>query len=263
MNILERIAESQRVLVARRRRERPLRELRAAVSAALAPRGGFARALRRGPDGGVHFICEIKHASPTAGVLREPFEPETLARAYAAGGAAAISVVTEERFFLGTRDTLLRVRRTVELPLLMKDFVIDPYQVIEARVLGADAILFIASLLAAPELERFLELAAELGLESVVEVHDEAELERALGSGAPVVGVNNRDLVSFQVDLATTERLSRLMPADRVLVSESGIRTRDDVLRLEQTPVDAVLVGETLMRAESPASALGRLMGEA
>jgi indole-3-glycerol phosphate synthase len=170
-------------------------------------------------------------------------------------------VVTEERFFLGTPDTLRQVRQAVGQPVLMKDFVIDPYQIVEALVLGADAILLIASLLSPNDLKRFLEQTGEVGLECLVEVHDEAELESALGSGAPVVGVNNRDLVNFQVDLGTTERLSRLMPADRVLVSESGIRTRDDILRLEQSPVDAVLIGETLMRADSPAQALGRLMG--
>jgi indole-3-glycerol phosphate synthase len=209
----------------------------------------------------VRFICEIKHASPSAGVLREPFDPESLARAYAAAGAAAISVVTEERFFLGARESLGRVRRAVDLPVLMKDFIVDAYQIVEARALGADAVLLIASLLPPADLERFAAEAVELGLECLVEVHDEVELERALESGAPVVGVNNRDLASFQVDLGTTERLSRLLPADRVLVSESGIRTRDDVLRLEQAPVDAVVVGETLMRAESPELALGRLMG--
>jgi indole-3-glycerol phosphate synthase len=210
----------------------------------------------------VRFICEIKHASPSAGVLREPFDPESIATAYAAAGAAAISVVTEERFFLGTRDTLLRVRRVVMSPVLMKDFVIDPYQIVEARVLGADAVLLITSLLDQHQLREFRACAAELGLECLVEVHDETEVERAVESGAEVLGVNNRDLGSFQVDLGTTERLIRLMPHDRVVVSESGIRTRDDVLRLEQSPVDAVLVGETLMRAESPAHMLERLMGE-
>lgn len=255
-SILQRIVASQRAAVARRRRERPLRELRAGTEAALAPRGSFAQALRRGPEGHVRFICEIRSA-PT-----EPTDPRTLAQTYAAGGAAAISVVTEERFFLGTRDTLALVRQVVDRPVLMKDFVIDAYQIFEARALGADAVLLISSLLVgAGELEQFLSQAAEIGLECLVEVHDEPELERALECGALVVGVNNRDLDSFQVDLKTTERLSRLVPADRVLVSESGIRTREDVLRLEQSPVDAVLVRESLTRADSPAGGLGRLMG--
>jgi indole-3-glycerol phosphate synthase len=261
MSILHRIAESQRAQVTRRRRERSLRELKASIDPELAPRGAFAMSLRRVHEGGVRFICEIKHASPTAGVLREPFEPETLAHAYADGGAAAISVVTEERYFLGDRNTLCKVRRVVDQPVLMKDFVIDPYQIFEARALGADAILLIAALVVAEDLRRFICLASELGLECLVEVHDEAELERAIESGALVLGVNNRDLVSFQVDLSTTERLSRLMPTDRILVSESGIRTRDDILRLEQTPVDAVLIGETLIRAQRPTQALERLMG--
>ena len=261
MSILHRIAESQRALVARRRRERPLKDLKAEIDPRLAPRGSFAPRLRRRRDSSMRFICEIKHASPTAGVLREPFDPESIARAYAAAGAAAISVVTEERFFLGTRDTLLQVRRVVDQPVLMKDFVIDAYQIVEARVLGADAVLLITALLDRDQLREFGALAAELGLECLVEVHDEVELERAVEITAEVVGVNNRNLASFQVDLATTERLTRLMPPDRVVVSESGIRTRDDILRLEQAPVDAVLVGEALMRAENPAQMLERLKG--
>jgi indole-3-glycerol phosphate synthase len=261
MSILQRIAESQRAQVARRRREVGLRELKLSIDPEVAPRGNFGRSLRRVHGVGLRFICEIKHASPTAGVLREPFEPEALAHAYADGGAAAISVVTEERFFLGDRDSLAKVRRSVDQPVLMKDFVIDPYQIYEARVLGADAVLLIAALLLAGELRRFILLATELGLECLVEVHDEAELERAIESGALVLGVNNRDLVSFQVDLGTTERLSQLLPGDRLLVSESGIRTRDDIIRLEQTPVDAVLIGETLMRADRPTQMLERLMG--
>jgi indole-3-glycerol phosphate synthase len=262
MNLLQRIAKSQRAQVARRRRARPLRELRAAIDSALAPRGFFARALRRGAAGHVRVICELRPASPGPGGGREPAEPAELARAYHAGGADAIAVVTEERFFLGARDTLLRVRQVVDCPVLMKDFVVDAYQIVEARVLGADAVLLIPSLLfGAGELEHLLAEAGELGLECLVEVHDESELERALASGAVVVGVNNRDLGSFQVDLGITERLSRLFPADRVLVSESGIRTRDDILRLEQSPIDAVLVGGT--RAESPTQTLGRLVGGA
>lgn len=260
MNILERITESQRARVARRRRQRSLRELRASIDPELAPRGTFARSLRRVSDVGVRFICEIKHPTPPA-TLREPYPPEALAYACSEGGAAAIAVVTEERYFLGDRGTVGRVRRAVDRPVLMKDFVVDPYQLVEARVLGADAVLLIAALLGADGLRRFIGLARKLGLECLVEIHDEAELERAIDSGAWVLVVNNRDLATFQVDLATTERLCRLLPADCVLVSEGGIRTRDDILRLEQTPVDAVLLDETLVRADNPAQVLGRLMG--
>lgn len=265
MNLLQRIAASQRALVARRRRERPLRELRAAIDPALAPRGTFARALRRGPAGRVRVICELAPAAPArSGHGREPGDPVALARAYASGGADAIAVVTEERFFLGARDTLHRVREVADRPILMKDLVVDAYQIVEARVLGADAVLILPSLLyGAGALAALLALAGELGLECLVEVHDESQLEHALVSGAVVVGVNNRDLESFQVDLGTTERLSRLLPAGCVLVSESGIRTRDDVLRLEQSPVDAILVGATRALAESPGQALERLLGGA
>jgi indole-3-glycerol phosphate synthase len=262
MNLLQRIAAAQRALVARRRRERPLRELRAAIDPALAPRGTFARALRRGPAGRVRVICELAPAGVRPGPAREPFDPAALARAYASGGADAIAVVTEERFFLSARDTILRVRRVADRPVLMRDLVVDAYQIVEARVLGADAVLILPSLLAgAGALAALLALAGEFGLECLVEVHDESELEHALTSGAVVVGVNNRDLGSFQVDLGTTERLSRLLPPGCVLVSESGIRTRDDVLRLEQSPVDAILVGATRTLAESPAQALERLLG--
>lgn len=265
MNLLQRIAASQRALVARRRRERPLRELRAAIDSALAPRGIFARALRRGPAGRVRVICELAPGtSARHGSTREPLDPVALARAYASGGADAIAVVTEERFFLGARNTLHRVRQVADCPVLMKDLVVDAYQIVEARVLGADAVLLIPSLLfGAGELAALLAQAGELGLECLVEVHDESELEHALLSGAAVVGVNNRNPGSFQVDLGTTERLSRLLPAGCVLVSESGIRTRDDVLRLEQAAVDAILVGATRTLAGSPTQALERLLGSA
>lgn len=261
MNILERIADSQRSEVARRRRQRSLRDLREAIDPALAPRGHFAARLRRPPGEQLHFICEIKRASPSAGIINQSANPEELARTYEQNGAAAISVVTEERFFLGDRQVLRTVRQVAAQPVLMKDFVIDPYQLTEARWLGADAVLLIAALLDRQALRAFLAQAGELQLECLVEVHDEAQVEQSLEAGAAVIGINNRDLTSFQVRLDTTERLSRLLPADRVLVSESGIRTRDDVLQLENWPVDAVLVGETLMRATHPGTMLGRLMG--
>ncbi|MGD8396503.1 MAG: indole-3-glycerol phosphate synthase TrpC [Candidatus Eiseniibacteriota bacterium] len=261
MNILERIAESQRADLARRRRQRSLRDLRDEIDPGLAPRGCFGASLRRAPGDRIRFICEIKRASPSAGVLRQRLDPSELARTYEASGAAAISVVTEERFFLGDRETLRLVRQQATCPVLMKDFVIDAYQLVEARWLGADAVLLIAALLDRAQLASLLAGARELQLEVLVEVHDEAQLEASIEAGAPIVGINNRDLTSFQVTLETTERLSRLLPVDRILVSESGIKTRDDVLRLECTPVDALLVGETLMRAARPGETLWRLMG--
>ncbi len=260
MTILERIAERQRTDVIRRRKRRPLKTLESEFDANLAPRALFARRLRRDVGAGVRAICEIKRASPTAGVLRESLEPGQIALDYEAAGAAAISVVTEEHFFLGARTSLTAVRRTSGCPVLMKDFLIDRYQLYEARALGADAVLLIAALLPAPELKSFLELAQSLCLECLVEVHNERELEAALAAEARILGVNNRDLTNFQVNLATTERLGRLVPGDRLLVSESGIKTHDDVLRLQAGPVDAILVGEALMRAADPGRALVQLL---
>ena len=241
----------------------------------------FAAALRQP---GVSLIAEVKKASPSRGLLCRDFDPATLASTYARGGAAAISVLTDARFFQGQLEYLTTVKETVSgkrekketretdgaaatnlpisqstnLPVLRKDFIYDPYQVVEARVAGADALLLIAAVLGDNELRSLLAETRRYGMEALVEVHDEAEVERALLAGAQVIGVNNRDLRTFDVDIATTERLRPLIPADRVLVSESGIHTPADVRRLKEMGVDAMLVGESLVAAR-PEERLGKV----
>ncbi len=212
---------------------------------------------------GMHFICEIKKASPSQGVIRQDFNPAALARAYAESGAAAISVLTEERFFQGRLEYLATAGEATQhkLPLLRKDFIIDPYQVYEARARGADAILLIAAILAPPQLRSLLELARSLGMDAVVEAHSGSDVKSAVDSGADVIGLNNRDLDTFKVDLTVTERLRPLVPPGKIVVAESGIHARAGVLRMQAAGVNAVLVGEALMRAPDPAAKLKELRG--
>ena len=240
----------------------------------------FAAALRQP---GVSLIAEVKKASPSRGLLCRDFDPAMLASTYARGGAAAISVLTDARFFQGQLEYLTTVKETLQKegergrererekqspphpltpspppPVLRKDFIYDPYQIVEARVAGADALLLIVAVLGDNELRSLLAETRRYGMEALVEVHDEAEVERALAAGALVIGVNNRDLRTFNVDIATTERLRPLIPADRVLVSESGIHGPDDVRRLAAMGVDAMLVGESLVTAR-PEERLGKV----
>ncbi|MCC7206223.1 MAG: indole-3-glycerol phosphate synthase TrpC [Anaerolineae bacterium] len=221
---------------------------------------GFARALRR-EDGAVAVIAEIKHASPSKGVLIEPFDPVMLARTYQSGGAAALSVLTDRDFFQGSLDDLRAARAEVALPVLRKDFTIDVRQIIEAARAGADAILLIAAILDDARLRDLHDAARGCGLDALVEVHDEAELDRALELGAPLVGVNNRDLHTFQVNLDVTRRLAARIPPDRTLVAESGIFTRGDVERMAAAGAHAVLVGESLVKAPDIAAQLRALVG--
>lgn len=235
-----------------------LTELRAAVLDAP-PARDFAAALRGDQ---VRVIAEIKRASPSEGAIRpEGFDPRDIARDYESAGAAALSVLTDERFFDGRLEHLRAARAAVEIPVLRKDFVIDERQVYEARAAGADAVLLVVAVLDGGRLAELRALAHELGLAALVEAHDEAEVEAALAAGAQIIGVNNRDLRSFTVDLATTERLAQMVPADRLLVAESGVHTRADVERLAAAGADAVLVGTALMRAEDPGEALRELAG--
>jgi indole-3-glycerol phosphate synthase len=223
----------------------PLQAVQAAAAQADAPRE-FAAALRRP---GVSLIAEIKRASPSKGPLCPDLDPVALAGEYERGGASAISVLTDEHFFQGSLEDLRAVRQSVGLPVLRKDFTIDPYQVYQARAAGADAILLIVAALDDEALHLLHRLAAELGLAALVEVHSAAELVRALKVGPAIVGVNNRDLQTFEVSLDTTARLRPLVPAGVALVSESGVHSRSDVARLETLGVDAILVGEALVRA--------------
>ena len=246
--ILDEILSWKRVEVARRMRALPLAAVMDAAAAAPAPRD-FCAALRQP---GVSLIAEVKRASPSKGVIRADVDPAALARAYEAGGAAAISVLTDERFFQGSLADLGAARDAVTLPVLRKDFVIDAYQVYEARAAGADAVLLIAAALVDDALQALHVLARELGMAALVEVHDAAELARAMAIDPRVIGVNNRDLRTFRVDLETTAQLRARVPSGVVLVAESGIRGPEDVARLASIGADAMLVGEALVRAPVP-----------
>ncbi len=219
----------------------------------------FAEVLRREAE--ITVIAEIKKASPSAGVIRDDVEPEAVARTYADHGAAAISILTERHFFQGDIGTLRRVRQVVELPLLCKDFFIDPYQVVEARAHGADAVLLIVAALEEQQLAELHQLAMELGMEALVEVHDEDELRRAQNVGASLVGINNRDLVTFAVNPEVARRLGPLAAKSATVVAESGIKTSEDVAALSGCGIDAVLIGEALMRSADIGAALERFIG--
>lgn len=257
--ILDEILDHKRGELARARATRSPEALSRAAESIEAPTRGFARALREAPP--PRIIAEIKRRSPSRGEIRADFDPVACATAYHEGGAAALSVLTDERFFGGHLDFLAKVRAAVPLPLLRKDFVIDSCQIDEARVAGADAVLLIVAALPQPELVSLQARARALGLDALVEVHDEAELDRALEAGATLVGVNNRDLRSFETDLAVSERLAPRVPEPVVLVAESGIFTREDVDRLGRAGAHAFLVGESLMRQSDMAGALRSLRG--
>lgn len=252
MTILDTIvAEKKREVAALPARAVTVRHLRAALARRGLPRD-FSQALRHPPKGPVALIAEVKKASPSAGVICPDFDPVRIARAYEAAGAACLSVLTDAPFFQGSLAYLRQIRAAVGLPLLRKDFILDARQILEAIEWGADAILLIVAILPEARLRRLHTLAAQAGLAVLVEVHDEAELERALAAGAQLIGVNNRNLKTFQVDLATTERLAarlRQAPAGpaRLLVAESGIRSRADVTRLRHAGAQAILVGESLV----------------
>lgn len=256
--ILDEIVTSKRREVEAARRLLPLDELEA--RAAEAPPVRDFRAALAGP-GPIRLIAEVKKASPSARVIREDFDPIAIARAYQGHGASCLSVLTDVPYFQGHLSYLARIRASVVIPLLRKDFLIDDYQVVEARLAGADAVLLIAEILDDDALRRLLERARGLGMAALVEFHDEANLPRVLDAGADLVGINNRDLRRFETDLDRTFRLRDRVPPGVVLVSESGIRTRADVERLEAAGVSAILVGETLMRAPDIGRATLELLG--
>jgi indole-3-glycerol phosphate synthase len=257
--ILDRIVADKRVELAVAKARVRLAEMRKRAEKAPKPRG-FAAALA-GPR--IALIAEVKKASPSRGVLRADFDPVWIAGRYAEGGAAAISVLTDEKHFQGRLEHLTAIREKLPdgPPLLRKDVLFDEYQLYEARAAGADAVLLIVAVLEQPALEDLLDLATDLGMDALVEVHDEAEMERALGAEADVIGVNNRNLHTFDLDLATTERLRRLAPPAATIVSESGIFTREDMLRLERANVSAVLIGESVVTAPDPADKVRELLG--
>lgn len=258
-DVLRKILATKAGEVAAARRAKPLPTLRREAEA-MPPARGFAAALAaRVGAGQAAVIAEIKRASPSKGLLREDFDPPAIARSYLAGGAACLSVLTDAPFFQGSLEDLRAVRAAVDLPLLRKDFVLDAYQLYEARAAGADCILLIVAALDDGRLRDFSALARELGLDMLVEVHDEAELDRAAALEPTLLGVNNRNLHTFETTLDTTVRLARRAPAGSLLVAESGIRSRADVALIHAADVHAFLVGEAFMRAADPGARLREL----
>ncbi|MEW6160608.1 MAG: indole-3-glycerol phosphate synthase TrpC [Verrucomicrobiota bacterium] len=266
MNILETIvAQKKKEVATLPDRVVSVRNLKAALKA-RGDRRDFKAALIENSKRGVALIAEVKKASPSAGVIREDFDPAFIARQYEVAGATCLSVLTDEKFFQGALQYLKQIRQTVRLPLLRKDFIIDERQLFESVEWGADAILLIVSILPQDKLKAFHQLALSSGLAALVEVHDEAELERALDAGAEIIGVNNRDLKTFKVDLKTTERIAAKLRGTsagkkKILVAESGIHTRADVERLRKVGVNAILVGESLMREDDIPAKAQQLIG--
>jgi indole-3-glycerol phosphate synthase len=259
-DILTRILDWKRHEVAQARQALPLQELRQRLTH-LPPTRGFREALQGRERQGTRIIAEIKKASPSAGLIRADFDPVAIATTYAQHGAAAISILTDEKFFQGELAYLTAVRQTVPVPLLRKDFVVDPYQLYEARVAGADAVLLIAAALDVPALIDLAALSLELGLEPLVEVHTAAELEKALECSCRVIGINNRNLHTFHTDVATTVSLLPHIPAGYVVVSESGLQDRATITQLEAHGVAAFLIGESLMREADIGAKLEALRG--
>lgn len=258
-DILQRILAVKAAEVEAARAARPLAEVERAARA-LPPARDFAGALRaKIAAGHSAVIAEIKKASPSKGLLRDPFDPPAIARSYAANGAACLSVLTDEQFFQGGAGYLVAARAACDLPVLRKDFTVDRYQVAEARAMGADAILLIVAALAQPQLEELERVAFDLGLAVLVEVHDGEELDRALALQTPLVGINNRNLRTFETRLDTTYGLLERIPPDRLVITESGIHGRSDVVAMHEHGVRAFLVGEAFMRAEDPGQELSRL----
>ena len=256
-NILERIVEARRESIAHRKRVLPEAALRIAVEKKVAPPRDFASALT-GP--GVQIIAEMKKASPSRGVIRSDFAPALLAADLEQAGASALSVLTEEDFFSGSLADLKEASRVTSIPILRKDFILDPWQVWETRAASADSFLLIAAVLDDETFRALLALGRSLKMEPLVEVHTREELERVLSAGAQIIGVNNRDLQDFSVHLKTSLELVQAIPQDCIAVSESGLRTREDLVRLNQAGFDAFLVGERLMQQDDPGHALRTLL---
>jgi indole-3-glycerol phosphate synthase len=260
-DILQTILLRKREEVDARRKSAPLDELKARIADQPVPRG-FADALRaKIAVNAPAVIAEIKRASPSQGVIRDKFWPSEIAISYEKGGAACLSVLTDADFFQGSEEHLRQAREACLLPALRKDFTIDAYQLYEARSYGADCVLLVVAALDDTQLRDYCDVARELGMDVLVEAHDAVEVDRALETSAPLIGINNRDLRTFKTSLDTTLSLREKVPSDRILVTESGIRTRDDVTRLRDAGVHAFLVGETFMRAEDPGTELEKLFG--
>lgn len=261
-DILERIAADKRIQIAREKEEISFEEMKGKAFATNSkqPDFIFEKSLKKE---GMSFICEVKKASPSKGLIAEDFPYVEIAKAYEAAGADCISVLTEPKYFLGCDRYLQEIREAVNLPILRKDFTVDVYQIYQAKVIGANAVLLICSLLEEEFIRESIEICDELGLSALVETHDEDEMKMAIRAGARIIGVNNRNLKDFSVDISNSTKLRGLAPEGTIFVAESGIRTREDVKAFEDENVDAVLIGETLMRAKDKNAVLQELKGGA
>lgn len=259
---LARICADTGIETARRKATLSMAELETRIAASTDRPRGFAAALDRAVAGGGHgLIAEIKKASPSGGLIRPEFDPSSLALAYKAGGATCLSVLTDAPYFQGSEADLKAARNAVDLPVIRKDFMLDPWQIVESRAMGADCILLILAALSDSQADELEQTAIALGMDVLAEVHDRAELDRALRLQTPLIGVNNRNLKTLKTDLSTTEQLAKAIPADRVLVAESGIREPADIHRLQAVGARRFLVGESLMRQQDVTAATRTLLG--
>lgn len=255
--ILSRIIEEKRRVIDEAKLARPQSEL-VRQAKGICIKSSFRKNVSRPHH--INLIAEIKKASPSKGIIRGDFNPVKIGVTYQANGASAISVLTDERFFEGKLEYIQKVKESVSLPILRKDFIIDEYQIYESVVAGADAILLIAELLSANEIKGFYDTASSVGLDVLLEVHNEEDVEKALSTDAAIIGINNRDLHTFKVDLAVTQKLIRLIPQNKIKVSESGIRTHEDVMFLKSLGINAVLIGEAFMEAGDIAGKMREVM---
>lgn len=255
--ILSRIIEEKRKVVEEAKRAKPQEELLIQIKN-LSVKSSFRKNISRPHH--VNLIAEIKKASPSKGILRGDFNPIKIGITYQANGASAISILTDERFFEGKLEHLIKVHENVSIPILRKDFFIDEYQIYETVAAGADAILLICDILSLAELTKFYNIASELGLDCLLEVHNEEDIEKALAIDAAIIGINNRDLHTFKVDMGVTQRLIRMIPPNKVIVSESGIKRYEDIMFLKSLGVNAVLIGEAFMEADDIAAKMREMM---
>lgn len=256
MNILEQLAAHAKQRVAEKMKNKSLEEIK--KEACNMPRGDFEfeKALRKND---IAFICECKKASPSKGLIAESFDYLQIAKDYEKAGADCISVLTEPKWFLGSDDYLKEIANTINIPCIRKDFTVDEYMIYEAKLLGAKAILLICAILNQSQIRHYIDICDELGISALVEAHDEAEIKMAIKAGARIIGVNNRNLKDFSVDTANSKRLRQMIPGDIIFVSESGISSNEDIKELRDAKVDAVLIGETLMKADDKTAKLKEL----